>query len=222
MNMSRIEIFCRVIACSNSLKECPGTYKDLSNGNPPRGFYFLPECVNPKILVIGKNPGHAFQEEANLYKNQPLETIVSNHIEFISSLYERVDRFDSKEKRSTVFHHNLRRYLAYFLDAEKSEVFKHAVYTNLVKCSSPNEQGTLHKQTIKNCFTKHLQREINLFQPRVLLALGNEVFNYLNRVDVQIIHRCPLFKIKHPSYFYKKEHEAQILSDLKVRMRQYL
>jgi len=125
-------------------------------------------------------------------------------------------------RASTTFHKNLVRYLSFFLDVpdDPGQVFQYAAFTNLVKCSSPGEQDRLQPRTMEECFSKHFLREVDYFRPRLLLALGREVESFLQRAARR--HRLPVVYVKHPSYYYRKDEEAETLMQLKVRISGFL
>jgi hypothetical protein len=55
-------------------------------------------------------------------------------------------------------------------------------------------------------------------KPKILLALGREVYKYLNKKDL----KTPIIYIKHPSYYYKKNEEKEILLKIKYEIRKYI
>ena len=129
---------------------------------------------------------------------------------------------------SLKYQHNLRRYLRYFLGlTEKLETYdeykqvysiqfekeieKAVSITNLFKCSTECEQEKIKGSSFDVCYDKFFVRELDLIQPQIILALGDEVTKYLKRKKL----RLPLFSIKHPSYFYKKADESDILCSIK-------
>ena len=207
------QLYTGCMNCENSNKQCPEIKKNIKNGYPPRGFYF--ENHNVDILVVGKNPGHILENEKEnlLYKNKSKEELYKAWMDFRKKYY-----FSHKENksRSSTFHKNLYGYLEYFID--KKEIFNHVAETNLIKCSTEDERGKLHKKTIKECYNKYLINEINFFKPKVILALGREVEKYLNKRN-GIDFNCQIIYIKHPSYHYKKEEKAKALSKIKNQIK---
>ena len=198
------------INCMNCKINCPNIMKNIPHGIPPRGFYFL--NIPIKILIIGKNPGHPLKDEKDMFKNKNGEDLFLNYRKYQNNLYSNI--LSNKEK-STTFHKNLFRYISYFLDMPNDikEIYKYVAHTNLLKCSTTDEQQKLRncKEAVDNCFNTYLLSEIKYMQPKVLLALGKEVYKYLNKKDLQI----PIICIKHPSYYYKKNEETEILNGIK-------
>jgi hypothetical protein len=181
-------------------------------GSPPRGFYT--EASGPvEILVVGKNPGHVLESEATLYKKSPGAETAKIHLSFSRDVFFGHRDFSAREKPSTRFHSNLLVYLSEILDCDQSDVFTRAAYTNLVKCSSAeNEQAKLSQATMHICFGKHLSRELEFYKPIMILALGREVEHFL--VSLQQI-ACPVGYLKHPSYPWASEKKSKQLSYLK-------
>ena len=121
---------------------------------------------------------------------------------------------------STRFHRTLFRYISYFLDTPHADIYLHAAHTNLVKCSTPNEQSRLSATTMAQCYRQYFLTELDLLRPKVLLALGREVERFL--LARQVDHGLPVIYIKHPAYRYRSEDEARILDDIKRQITAYL
>ena len=209
------ELYIRCMNCTNTSVSCPGIWKDIQNGVPPRGFYF--EYAPIKILAVAKNPGHPFDDEKPKFAGKNGRDLYQAHQHLhtdASSIPE------SLKNPSLRFRYNLLRYLSKFLDVPVSEVYKYAAHTNLVKCSTTKEQGSLHPQTMEECYNKFLAEEVKLFQPEVLLAFGREVEYFLLRKSWKL--GIPVVYIKHPSYFYRKDQEEQILCEIKTEISYYL
>lgn len=208
-------LYTECMNCANTTVQCPGTWKDIPSGIPPRGFFF--QDVPVKILVVGKNPGHPLKGETKeLAGHKGRDLYVACH-----GMQERhyADLITIREP-STTFHTNLFRYLSYFLDVPESEIWKHAALTNLVKCSAPGERDSLDPKTKNECYTRYFVRELYVLKPKVLLALGREVEKFLRSRATG--HRLPVVYIKHPSYYYRKDIEARILLSLKNEIRSVL
>ena len=209
------DFYAEVVACSNSNEMCPGIIKDVRGGCPPRGFYTQGEPGDIAIMIVGKNPGHVLDNEREIYLGESPDGIVAKQFNFIGSIFESTYKGSGADTRSLRFQKNLLRYLAHFLDLPEKEVFKRCVLTNLVKCSTIGEQDKLNKATLSQCFQKHLIKEIEFFQPKVILALGREVESYLKNAGVGL----PVIYIKHPSYFYRKEIEKDELDMIKNKIK---
>lgn len=214
MNSKMIDFYADVVRCSNSTERCPGIIKDAQNGCPPRGFYTQGNPGDISIMVVGKNPGHVLAKERSMYIGESPEGIVQKQFDFIGSIFESTYSGSSGDSRSLRFQKNLLRYLAYFLDMSEKDVFKKCVLTNIVKCSTIGEQDKLSSRTLSECFNKYLLKEIELFRPKVILALGREVETYLKTAGVEL----PVIYIKHPSYFYRKDKEKWELETIKSKI----
>lgn len=214
--MNAASFYTSVCACPNTALECPGVINSASTGWPPRGFFTEATESPIEILVVGKNPGHPLPEESSLYEGRSAAEIAAIHLAFAGGVFKGEHDTSMEARRSTRFHKNLRRYLAFFLDCPESDVFRRAAYTNLVKCSSPGEQDRLNLKTMNECFARHFIRELAFFRPRLLLALGREVENFLRKASASGLHGFPVVYIKHPSYHYRKDQEFEILHSIKA------
>jgi hypothetical protein len=74
---------------------------------------------------------------------------------------------DTSEVHRGRFFKNLFRYMSYLLDVPETAIYQHAAHTNLVKCSTLNEQDSLEPQTMEECYQRYFKRELALFTPRV-------------------------------------------------------
>lgn len=216
MNKNKLlNFYNECMICQNTKKDCPGILKDIKNGVPPRGFHF--ENPNVKFLVVGKNPGHPLPKEREVYKGQNGNEMVIRHL----NLEKYIDDLNGNErkimKKSTVFHKNLFSYLStiFNINNNEKEIYNVVAHTNLVKCSTEKEQGKLNKKTIDTCFITHFLKELDIFKPKVIIALGREVEKYLKKreeIDIPIIY------LKHPSYYYRKEIEKKELNKIKNKL----
>jgi uracil-DNA glycosylase len=111
------------------------------------------------------------------------------------------------------------RYLASLLETHEADVFKHAAYTNLVKCSMQDEQGLLRGATMSECFKRHLRREIDFFKPVALVAFGREVEQFLERAAREGLHDRPVFYLKHPSYPYRRDRLQGALDEVRKKIK---
>lgn len=213
--MDKLKAFyTKCMNCNNTTQICPSTWKNFKKGIPPRGFHF--ESAKVELLVVGKNPGHPLKGEEKYFIGKTGKQLYNAYMKLHSIYYKDLNTF---KEPSNTFHKNLFRYLSFFLDVPESKIYSKAAHTNLVKCSSRSERGKLKQLTINECYTKYFLEELTLFKPKVLLALGKEVFNFLQRRKTDF--NIPIVYIKHPSYFYRKEEEQGILEDKKSEIRQY-
>ncbi len=218
MNQDFIEIYKSVVDCQSALcaksGEILNSLESRASGSLPRGF-FTEASREVQILVVGKNPGHILASEAALYKDLAAERFIDAHMSFSKEVFRKKLSISGADKKSTTFHSNLFFYLSAILDANAEDVFKLAAYTNLVKCSTIDEQAKIKRRTMSECFGKHLIKEINYFRPKVLLALGREVESHLNFAKSKQLHALDVVYIKHPSYHYKKDMRDKELEKIK-------
>jgi len=119
------------------------------------------------------------------------------HLQFASDL------FNGTKKVSSNYHVNLIRRVAVVLgvDPVASLVFRHTAMTALVKCQSAGDKtAKVPGGTISTCTGAYLLREIALYRPVYLLALGNEPFEFLTSPGMQALHRLKVGKLWHPSW----------------------
>jgi uracil-DNA glycosylase len=214
-----IEFYEKVVSCPNTPKECPNVINSIEKDYPPRGFMSGGTPGDIDIMIVGKNPGHIAENEKGAYSGKSSREIAEGMFRNPTWTIPAKGGIDTK---SYTFHRNLIRYICYFLDINNDEVFKRCVYTNLVKCSTINEREKLKAKTITECFGNHLKYEIILWKPKVLLALGREAYNFLNDKQIKEEHDKPVIYIKHPSYYYRKEKEREILDKIKTEIQKYL
>jgi hypothetical protein len=204
-------------SCMNCTINCPGVWIDIKNGIPPRGFYYQQSPI--KILVVSKNPGHPLEGESQLFKGKVDQDLFKAYRTFQEKLYHNL--LNNKE-HSTRFHKNLYRYLSFFLDIpnDLDQIYSHVAHTDLLKCSTQNEQAKINDKMFEECYKKYFLKEVELLKPKMLLVLGREVERFLTKKKSE--HNIPIIYIKHPSYFYKKDQEKLILEAKKKEIQQYL
>jgi uracil-DNA glycosylase len=204
--------------CMNCQLNCNyPIYNNRAKGVPPRGFYF--KKIPIEILVVAKNPGHPLENEKILFKNKYGKELFNSYRNFQDELYSNI--LLNKEK-STTFHKNLFEYISIILDIPNNvnEIYQHIAHTNLVKCSTIDEQQKLNNSLIDPCYNMYFLDEIKYLQPKIILALGREVEKYLLNKNDQI--KIPIIYIKHPSYHYKREEKNKILLNIKKKINNIL
>jgi DNA polymerase len=79
----------------------------------------------------------------------------------------------------------------------------------LVKCESAGAKtDKLPIPTAETCADRHLRRELALFQPVYILALGREAFSYLTQPKLKSIVGLPVGELYHPSWSNMRGGEA--------------
>ncbi len=217
INSDALDLYAECINCQNTGLHCPGIWKDFRNGIPPRGFYF--QNVPVKILIVGKNPGHPLSGESEYYVGRTGRDLLNSHRKFQEKY---IPSPNSCQEPPTTFHNNLFRYLAFFLDVPEDKIFLYVARTNLLKCSTPDEQAKLRsiKVTVEECYRKYFLAELRIFQPKVILALGRDVEKFLKKKAP--MHKLPVIYVKHPSYPYSWEMEEIELTKIKEQISSYL
>ena len=220
--MDRFNFYNTVSSCTNTVAQCPNTLNSPETGWIPRGYYTNVDRPPVSVMAVCKNPGHLLPGEDRIYIDAPLVGRGKAHMDHASITFDGGNLSRSGDARSTIFHRNLRRYLSFLLEVAPQDVFKHAAYTNLVKCSSPGERDPLNPKTMRECFTKHFVREIEYFRPKALIAFSREVENYLLRTKQQGLHDLPVIYLKHPSYHYRRDLEVLELTRAKQELAQWV
>lgn len=220
--MNPINFYSSICDCKNTEIQCPGTINSKKNGWVPRGFFTEDNTIGIDLMAVCKNPGHLLPNEAELYRDRPGIEIARIHLDFARCTFSGINDISIEACRSTTFHKNLLRYFAFFLDTPQDQVFKRSVYTNLVKCSTHCEQDRLKQQSMNECFTKHFLRELNYFKPKILIAFGREVENFLIKSKEKKLFDLPIIYVKHPSYFYRKDVEKINLNEIKNNIIKYI
>ena len=231
MNDKIRKFYVGVMNCEYTNDHCPQAWKDISSGLIPRAFTPC-KSWQASILVVAKNPGHPLDGESTYYRGKTGEDLLDAKERFD---LEKQEWIRTNNDRSLRYHKNLRRYLRYFLSisprletykeykrsycAEHDKaIFRHVALTNLFKCSTQDEQEKIKSESLQTCYDKYLLREIELWHPKVILALGEEVSEFLKKQDLTV----PLVSINHPSYFYRTEEERRILGIVKNRLTKIL
>ncbi|GHV79091.1 hypothetical protein AGMMS49944_08820 [Spirochaetia bacterium] len=214
------------------LKCEPYFLRDIEKGIPPRGFYFQNSPV--EILVVGQNPGHPFEDEKLKLQRKPGESLIERWFCFFKKIY---DKIPNSTDQTLIFHKNLFRYISFILDITDNlmdfknvqenynpnifnETYRRIAFTNLVKCSTRNERQKLTDDLIAPCYKKYFLNEIKYFQPKVILALGRDVENYLKRQ--KNYPKKQIINIRHPTLFYRKEEEKEKLENIKKSIHELL
>lgn len=225
--MSIKAFYSRVVTCNN--QECAGfAIHDKKRGFIPRGFMWSSN-IQCDILVVSKNPGHPLENET--YRGTNGRQLFEEYMGFRKKVNTL---FYNSNNPSSRFPRNKRRYLRYFLgiDAELKtyqdyhykieddrEIFHRTSYTNLFKCSTEEESVKIPTKILESCFNKIFVEELKIYNPKVILAAGNEVYNFLKE---NIDNKYPIIKVKHFSYFYPKRNEKNILYKIKQDLMKYL
>ncbi|MFW6116296.1 MAG: hypothetical protein ACOC6F_01085 [bacterium] len=165
------------------------------------------------MLAVAKNPGHPGGGEWDRYRGKSGIDLLREYRRFQEHSIREV-----QDGRGGRFKRNLFEYLSSLLEVEVRDIYGCAAYTNLVKCSSYRETGSMEVSTKETCYETYLKDEIRLFAPKVLLALGHEVENFLHDHEWKW-PMPPIIYIRHPSVYYPKDEKEEILADIKGRVQ---
>ena len=141
------------------------------------------------------------ESEERIY-NQPTDKDKANaHFSFARKAYTGAGK---------TFHRRLIAWLSEILEKKPEVVFREVVYTNLVKCTTPNNKMP-SKDLSKTCFIQNLQKEILFWSPRVVVALGNTCDDMLSELGIDHM------RLPHPSH---REHATYHFPEVqKIRER---
>lgn len=177
--------------------QCAGIANDPTKGIIPRSYFLHRDTEKINVLIVSKNPGPSPTWEQQIYRGMPPEQRATTQLEIIEKL------FTGRAQVSSRYFANLLDWMAVVLDVRPSveEVFRYAALTALVKCqSSIDPHASLPGETLHTCANRHLLREIELLQPKILIALGDEAYKHLMRPGVRQKHKLPVSKMQHPSW----------------------
>lgn len=149
------ELYTGCMNCTTSEAVCPGVWKDIARGIPPRGFFSKMAPV--KLLAVAKNPGHPLEGERDRLRGRTGGDLFRAYRAFQESFYPDPGQI---REPSTRFHTTLFRYLCFFVDIPRPDIYLHVAHTNLVKCSTPDEQAKLIERTTAQCYEQCFRREV--------------------------------------------------------------
>jgi len=195
------DIFRSVVACPLSCSEIVRDH----HTNIPRGFFTQAEQGDTiQLLIVGLNPGQPMKNEKGLYVGMSADEMVKTHLQHVESAF--------LSGRGKTFHRRLISWIEEVLDKPKDQVFRSVVYTNLVKCTTPNNRKPSFELS-KICYGQHLQREISFWRPQVVVALGAACSDLLRKLRVDHL------QLPHPSHRKHAEFHRPFLIKLKERLR---
>ena len=180
--MNKNDLYRGVVNCPLS---CNDIRRDTST-HIPRGFYTRASVGDAiDLMLIAINPGQPMKSEINIYASLTPMQQVKRHLNFASKAF--------KAPYGKTFHKRLVKWISDILNIGEEVVFNRVVYTNLVKCTTPNNK-TPQKHTARICYRHHLSKEIRIWNPRMIVALGEAADKYLCCLGIEH-HFLP-----HPSH----------------------
>lgn len=160
---------------------CESIVIDRAKGIIPR--WIGGELENPDLMVIGLNPGKCDTTERFLYKE-----FLQNDTKLIIKFTNHCMCDPGSQKNN---------YLNKLIDLLKeifgNDFIRKIYITNVVKCES-EVNGVVVPETKKHCSEKFLKEEIEALKPKLILALGKEVYLSLRSSGYENVIQCP-----HPS-----------------------
>lgn len=99
------------------------------------------------------------------------------------------------------------------------KIYDDCILTNSVKCST--EDNKILQQNFNDCLF-HLKNEIEIYDPKYLIALGNDVYHKLFNSGIFDVNK--IIQIYHPSYqySYKKIDAKEYLNHVRFQLSQFL
>lgn len=168
-----------VTACQRCTKRWPGVLNQ--EPMPPRGFAGSLDVLAPvPLMLVSLNPGHPLPAEEALWSGKPFDSSLGEGLFSQCASY-----YDAG---ATPFHRISVAIVRAALSARgddipASEWAKHAWLTDAFKCSTPAEVGPrIPERALRECafgapreadlVPGHLEREIAILRPQVILTLG--------------------------------------------------
>jgi hypothetical protein len=175
----------------------------LGDWAPPRGWAGLPGTTTD-LVVVSLNPGTALPGELFEYASHGLipETHSTgvNSEQIIAVWAYGLRQFRSPRRgQNWVFHRKavaLAHSLLCLLDGhyvEKDSLWSRVWFTDVFKCSTGRESGPSISLPAERACRRHLERELSLLRPRLVVALGRRCSQALSRAGL------PHVSFRHPS-----------------------
>ncbi|MBU06020.1 MAG: hypothetical protein CL877_08760 [Dehalococcoidales bacterium] len=208
--------YAEVVTCSEA---CPLVQN--VNVDPNLSLRYLPRGTTSRaapgvvrLMIVATNPGSPQEREDGQYRGKSGEALADAAWQFTAATLEG----------NTAFSHTLAPLLAeasFLLDCPESEVLDQCVFTNHVRCSTPqsfsayNKGEDLHqrKQISQICITRHLVREIEYWSPDRVAVFSATARDAMRTAGVDF-HGY----IAHPTALGKnrnREYRQQKLAELK-------
>lgn len=189
-----------IVGCPLS---CPGILRD-DTSNIPRGFYTQAKPGDTiSLMVVAINPGQTMTDETNLYADPDPVIKAKTHLQFVDRIYTK--------NTGRTFHKRLVNWLSNILQKAPEAVFRETVYTNLVKCSTPNNKMP-SLEVGKACFGQNFRRELDYWKPKAVIALGVHCDSLLNKLGVAH-HLLP-----HPSHREAQDYHLPFCEEIRKNL----
>ena len=199
--MNRIDLYSEVTGCPLM---CSDILRD-DGTNIPRGFYTKAQVGDPiDLMVVAINPGQPRASEIGIYSGMSPGEQAATCLEFAHAAFE--------PPYGKTFFKRLAKWLSYVLGVSEEVVFERVVYTNAVKCTTQNNKKPVW-ETALTCYRHHLSKEIELWEPRLIVALGNSSSEYLAGLGISFEF------LPHPSHREHGEYHVPFCDDLRSKLR---
>jgi hypothetical protein len=208
--------FADVVQCRNP--ECRGhrllPWNEAGTEGPyPRGFYCKDYLPKP-VLIIAINPGSPDDNQNKLTKDN--DNLVSSTHDYTLKLFHdprKTFQANLLEAIETIF--NIKEDHEHFWD-----IF---AFTNLVKCSSEKNFSSLpladQIHLAKQCYKKHLQREIARINPEMIFTYSKNAFLFLSFLMNKEIIDLPRIPSASSRNQERRTKWLASLSDLSVKLK---
>jgi len=198
--VTKDDLYSAIVGCPLS---CAGIIRDHDT-NIPRGFFTEANAGGQiTLMVVGINPGQPMESEKGIYNQSTDKDKANAHINFARKSF-------SGEGKT--FHRRLLAWISEILEKNPEEVFREVVYTNLVKCTTPNNKMP-SKELSKICFAQNLQKEILFWRPLVIVALGNTCDAMLSTLGVDHM------TLPHPAHRETSNYHIPFLQEIRIKIQ---
>jgi len=170
----------------------PRLWHHRSCGALPRVGYH--EASPVPFLAVSRAPGHP--------RHEGMQALWRAHLEG----RDQFDAFRAWQHESRfvwtdrVHLNGIRRYLSELLLVPEAEVWREAAYTPLIKVSPREKLQPLLPEWVAEWWP-WFQKEVELYRPALLIALGTEVASHLRtRIDAGQLKPLPLLVLPEPNF----------------------
>jgi hypothetical protein len=182
---------------------CEGIIRD-TNTYIPRGFYTQAKQGDPiSVMAIAQNPGRPMFIQKEGYKGLTPQQAAERHFRFVQMCF--------LGDQGKLFHNRLLDWLCDLLDEQPSTVFQKVVYTNLVKCSTP-ENKMPKRPVVAACYVQNLRAEIAYWNPTAIIGLGGRTWDALRSLGI------PYHQMPHPSHREESDYHRPFLERVRTAL----
>ena len=170
--MSLNSLYVPIVSCPLA---CDGIVRD-GDTHIPRGFYTQAKRGAPiKLMVVAQNPAQPWGAQLGAYARLNAAQRVRLQLQLVR------DAMIGERRRT--FQVRLIAWLSSILSRPEPDIFNHVVYSNVVKCTTPNNHRP-SQSLADTCASRHLIREIAFWKPTVIIGLGSAASAYLSKMGI--------------------------------------